>query len=210
MPDLCQTLLPGPGVYVRVFHWRALRLDLCRFPGVELVPTLQGALPALTAPVDRLDAIRAQAAAYPEGDLAWLLAQFDKAQATVSELGYKLDSAGHEWFETEKERDAARADLATLRRLALDAVTAVGLCPCTDPDGDCAKIRALSDALPPEVDHGLPRRDHRPCLRRPCRQSPPHRVRRLQVYLLHPDRPGAAHVVLERPRAEGLGYGSRR
>ncbi len=102
-------------------------------------------------PVRRLDAIRGQAAAYPDGDLAWLLAQHDKAQATVSELGYKLDSAGHEWFETEKERDAARADLAALRRLALDAVTAVGLCPCTDPDGDCAKIRALSDALPPEA-----------------------------------------------------------
>lgn len=98
----------------------------------------------------RLDAIRAQAAAYPEGDLAWLLARHDAAQATVRELGYKLDSAGHEWFETEKERDAARADLATLRRLALDAVNAVGLCPCHDPDGDCAKIRALSDALPPE------------------------------------------------------------
>ena len=99
----------------------------------------------------RLDAIRGQAAAYPEGDLAWLLAQHDKAQATVSELSYKLDSAGHEWFETEKERDAARADLADLRRLALDAVNAVGLCPCNDPDGDCAKIRALSDALPPEA-----------------------------------------------------------
>lgn len=74
-----------------------------------------------------------------------------EAQATVRELGYKLDSAGHEWFETEKERDAARADLATLRRLALDAVNAVGLCPCHDPDGDCAKIRTLSDALPPEA-----------------------------------------------------------
>lgn len=147
MPDLCQAPEPRP----RVFRWRALLHDLCRFPGVELVPTLQGALPALTAPVDRLDAIRGQAAAYPDGDLAWLLAQHDKAQATVSELGYKLDSAGHEWFETKKERDAARADLAALRRLALDAVTAVGLCPCTDPDGDCAKIRALSDALPPEA-----------------------------------------------------------
>lgn len=52
------------------------------------------------------------------------------------------------------ERDAARADLATLRRLALDAVNAVGLCPCHDPDGDCAKIRALSDALPPEAGDG--------------------------------------------------------
>ena len=53
--------------------------------------------------------------------------------------------------------DAGAADreaLATLRRLALDAVNAVGLCPCHDPDGDCAKIRALSDALPPEVEGG--------------------------------------------------------
>ena len=43
-------------------------------------------------------------------------------------------------------------DLATLRRLALDAVNAIGLCPCTNPENDCAKIRALSDALPPEVE----------------------------------------------------------
>lgn len=53
--------------------------------------------------------------------------------------------------------DAGAADreaLATLRRLALDAVNAVGLCPCSDPDGDCAKVRALSDALPPEDEHG--------------------------------------------------------
>lgn len=51
--------------------------------------------------------------------------------------------------------DAGAADreaLASLRRLALDAVNAVGLCPCTNPENDCAKIRALSDALPPEVE----------------------------------------------------------
>ena len=52
-----------------------------------------------------------------------LLDERDAARDTVSDLSYKLNAAGHEWFETEKERDAARADLATLRRLvrAFDA-----------------------------------------------------------------------------------------
>lgn len=58
--------------------------------------------------------------------------------------------AGMSGETTATEREA----LATLRRLALDAVNAVGLCPCSDPDGDCAKVRALSDALPPEDEHG--------------------------------------------------------
>lgn len=37
-----------------------------------------------------------------------LLDERDAARDTVSELSYKLDAAGHEWFETEKERDELR------------------------------------------------------------------------------------------------------
>lgn len=40
----------------------------------------------------------------------------DAAQDTVSDLSYKLDAAGHEWFEAEKERDAARAEVERLTR----------------------------------------------------------------------------------------------
>lgn len=57
----------------------------------------------------------------------------DAARDTVSELSYKLDAAGHEWFETEKERDAARADLATLRRLARAFLNALD-------HGDCDNV----------------------------------------------------------------------
>ena len=120
MPDLCQTLLPGPGVYRWVYQWRGLLHDLCRFPGVELVPTLQGALPALTAPVDRLDAIRAQAAAYPEGDLAWLLAQHDKAQASAATMLAIVQSVSHR-LTPEEGADAAREIAASVRREAARA-----------------------------------------------------------------------------------------
>ena len=40
----------------------------------------------------------------------------DEARDTVRDLSYKLDAAGHEWFEAEKERDAARAEVERLTR----------------------------------------------------------------------------------------------
>lgn len=51
-----------------------------------------------------------------------LLDERDAARDTVSDLSYKLDAAGHEWFETEKERDAARAEVERLTQERTEAL----------------------------------------------------------------------------------------
>lgn len=98
--------------------------------------------------------VRDHAATAAHEAMVKVTAERDAARDTVSELSYKLDAAGHEWGETEKERDVARADLATLRRLARDVLDLSGNY-LSEKNGTADQARnALRAALPTEADGG--------------------------------------------------------
>lgn len=82
----------------------------------------------------RLDAIRAQAAAYPDGDLAYTLAQLDAARASAETLLSILDAMGRRLTPAEgaavareiaasvRPKEQAEKDLADLRKEAREVI----------------------------------------------------------------------------------------